>query len=94
MLVGLGFLSDPVGSVFRMGNGAAESFDDRAFDDRAFGEGYVDDGFVEGLGEAPGAPMPDEAETIALLADLEPGPTAMMILGGLADAGLDADARI
>jgi hypothetical protein len=72
-----------------MGNGAARSFDDKSFDDGYFG-GQCFDTF----GEAPGPAMPDEAETVGLLAGIEPGPAAMMVLTGLAGASLDADARI
>ena len=94
-------MSEAVDSFTDMGMSAVERFGDGDFDDNVVGGGAVD-GSVDGFfgdpwfgtfGEAPGLPMPDDVEAVALLAGLEPGPAAMMILGGVDSSGLDPAGR-
>ena len=101
MAAGPRFLSEVVDSFTDMGMGAVERFGDGDFDDNVVRVGAVD-GSVDGFfgdpcfgtfGEAPGPSMPDDVETVALLAGLEPGPAAMMILGGVDSSGLDPAGR-
>jgi hypothetical protein len=107
-LLGLGFLSELVDSLLVMGmdgverfdgsdgdggDGAAGGFGADGFGAGGFGAGFVEGSWFEVFGQ-PGPVMPDDVETVGLLAGLEPGPAAMMILGGVDTSELDPAGRV
>jgi len=71
-----------------------------AFSVGEFDEGYSGGGgdldVVDGVVEVwpVGAQVPCDAAQVALLAEFEPGPAAMMVLGGIDGSVLDVDGRV